>query len=84
MNGSPFRAPDPPLGAYTVAGFCEAHGIGRSLFYKLQSVNKGPRTFKAGRKTLISVEAARDWRRRMENETEQAVAANQSTAGDTA
>ena len=82
MDSSPFRAPDPPLGAYTVDGFCDAHGFGRSLFYKLQCANKGPRTFKAGRRTLISVEAAAEWRRRMENEAEQAAAANQSTAGD--
>ena len=82
MNGSFLRTPGLQLGAYTVTGFCKAHGIGRSLFYKLQNINKGPRTFKAGRKTLISVEAAANWRRQMENETEQGSAPDQSIAGD--
>ena len=82
MNGSPLRAPGPRLGAYSVSDFCEAHGIGRSLFYKLQSANKGPRTFKAGRRTLISDEAAAEWRRLMEAETKSAINQRPSNTGE--
>lgn len=56
-----------PLGAYTVAQFCAAHGdLSRTLFYELKKAGEGPRTFKAGRKTLISVEAAIEWRKTRE------------------
>jgi hypothetical protein len=46
--------------------FCEAHGISRALFYVMQRDGRGPAIMKVGKRTLISVEAATDWRRRME------------------
>ena len=52
--------------AFSVAEFCEAHGISRGTFYKLLGSGRGPRIIKAGRRTLISHEAAEEWRRRME------------------
>ena len=52
--------------AYTVEEFCEAHRISRAMFYVLQAQNKGPRIMKVGRRTLISEEAAKEWRTRME------------------
>ncbi len=52
--------------SYSVADFCRAHGISRALFYKLLREGCGPRVMKVGRRTLISREAAEDWRRRME------------------
>jgi len=48
--------------ALGVAQFCLAYGISRGLFYKLCRHGRGPRTFKVGRRTLVSVEAAREWR----------------------
>jgi hypothetical protein len=52
--------------ALTVGEFCEAHRISRALFYLLQRQHRGPRVMKCGRRTLISQEAAQDWRRAME------------------
>ena len=51
---------------YSVADFCREHGISRGLFYRLLREGHGPRVIKAGRRTLISREAAEEWRRRME------------------
>ncbi len=51
---------------YSVAEFCREHGISRGLFYRLLREGRGPRVIKAGRRTLISREAAEEWRRRME------------------
>jgi excisionase family DNA binding protein len=53
----------------SVAEFCHQHGISRGTFYKLVSEGRGPKAVKIGRRTLISSEAAEEWRRRMERET---------------
>lgn len=58
-----------PRQCFTVNEFCEAHRISRSHFYDLVRRGAGPRFFKAGLSTLISVEAAAEWRRRLEAET---------------
>lgn len=50
----------------SVSDFCRAHGISRAMFYKLTKEGRGPRTAKVGRRTLISQEAAEEWRREME------------------
>jgi hypothetical protein len=55
--------------AYSIPKFCELHNICRATFYNLRKAGKGPRLMKVGTRTLISVEAAADWRR--ERETEQ-------------
>ena len=65
------RAPRPlppiyELAAFSVFGFCVAHGLSRSLFYRLLRSGAGPRIMKCGRRTLISVEAAQRWRRARE------------------
>jgi hypothetical protein len=52
--------------AFSVTEFCDEHGISRALFYLLQARGSGPRIMKVGRRTLVSVEAAREWRRAME------------------
>jgi len=52
--------------AYSVDEFCRRHGISRAYFYLLQRRGKAPRIMKVGARTLISVEAAADWRRQME------------------
>ena len=52
--------------AYSIAEFCEAHGISVDHYFKLQREGLGPRIMKAGARTLISLEAAADWRRARE------------------
>lgn len=58
--------------AQSVTDFCHANGISRSLFYKLQRAGAGPRLMKVGRRTLISAEAAADWRKAVEQTPAQA------------
>ena len=54
---------------YTIEDFCAAHGgISKSFFHKIVNEGKGPRLMKIGRRTLISTEAAADWRVQMEKE----------------
>ena len=58
--------------AFSVPEFCEARRISRALFYLMLRDNRGPRLMKAGRRTLISREAAESWRREMEAAAEAA------------
>jgi hypothetical protein len=51
---------------FSVSDFCREHGISRGLFYNLVREGRGPQVIKAGRRTLISHEAAEQWRREME------------------
>lgn len=55
-----------PAAAFTVPEFCSAHRISRALFYILRRDGRGPRVMKVGKRTLISGEAANEWRREME------------------
>jgi hypothetical protein len=58
--------------ALTILEFCHEHGrISKSFFHRLVNEGKGPRLMKVGRRTLISAEAAADWRAQMEAETSQ-------------
>lgn len=52
--------------AQSVDEFCKANGISQSFFYKLAKQGKAPRIMKVGKRTLISSEAASDWRKEME------------------
>jgi hypothetical protein len=52
---------------YSIDEFCVAHAISRAMFYKLRNEGKGPRTMLVGTRTLISFEAAADWRRQCES-----------------
>jgi hypothetical protein len=55
---------------YTVIEFCKEHGdISKVFFYKLLKLGKGPRLMKVGRRTLITAEAAADWRKQMEQDS---------------
>jgi predicted DNA-binding transcriptional regulator AlpA len=56
------QQPRVELKAFSVDEFCAAHGISRAFFYLLQKERRGPRTLKVGRRTLVSVEAAAEWR----------------------
>lgn len=59
----------PTKAASTIPQFCADHSISRTHFYELAKQGKAPRLIKLGRRTLISVEAAADWRRSMEAAT---------------
>ena len=66
---APARRPLPPvyeLAAFSVFGFCLAHGLSRRKLYYMLEAGEGPRIMKCGTRTLISVEAAQRWRRARE------------------
>ena len=48
----------------SIPEFCEAHGISEGMFYKMKKQNRGltPREMKVGTRTLITFEAAAEWR----------------------
>lgn len=52
--------------AFTIDEFAKAHRVSRELVYKMLREGTGPRIFKAGSRTLISIEAAAEWRRQRE------------------
>ena len=54
---------------FTVQQFCDNYQIGRNLFYKMVASGTGPALMKVGRRTLISLQAANEWRERVERET---------------
>ena len=54
------------LAAFSVFGFCLAHGLSRRKLYYMLEAGEGPRIMKCGTRTLISVEAAQRWRRARE------------------
>jgi predicted DNA-binding transcriptional regulator AlpA len=56
---------------FSVPAFCADHSLSRSLFYRLVKEGRGPRLTKIARRTLVSAEAAAEWRTRMEQQTEQ-------------
>jgi len=52
--------------SYSIDEFCNLNGISRSGFYHLLKRGDGPTIMKVGHRTLVSAEAAAEWRRRME------------------
>ncbi len=52
--------------AFSIPDFCASHGITRGFLYQLWQRGLGPTRMKVGKRTLISVEAAAEWRRQME------------------
>jgi predicted DNA-binding transcriptional regulator AlpA len=69
----------PAPATFTVPEFCLAHRISRTALYKLWSKGNGPRRIQIGSgrssKVLISVEAAKAWRKAREKATKQKQAA---------
>ena len=47
--------------AFSIPEFCAAVKVSRTTFYALEAEGKAPVTFNAGRRRLISVDAARVW-----------------------
>jgi hypothetical protein len=52
--------------AMSIREFCRLHGISEDQFFKMQREGWGPLTMKVGSRTLISAEAAAEWRRKRE------------------
>lgn len=50
---------------FNVLEFCKSHKISRALLFKLWKSGDGPNVTKVGRRTLITTEAAAEWRERM-------------------
>jgi hypothetical protein len=55
-----------PTGAYSIVEFCRAHRVSRAFFYVLLKRGDAPKVMTVGRRRLVSDEAAKDWRQRME------------------
>jgi hypothetical protein len=56
--------------AYSVLEFCKAYRICRGLLYRLWREGAGPKMMKIGKRTVISREAAQEWRQKLEAEQE--------------
>ena len=46
----------------TIPEFCRDHKISRAFFYKLERGNNGPEIIKIGKRTFITLDAAKKWR----------------------
>jgi hypothetical protein len=52
--------------AMSISEFARLHGISQDQYFKMAREKWGPATMKVGKRTLISAEAAAEWRRKME------------------
>lgn len=59
----------PPVHAFTIQEFCDAHRLSRSHYYKLRKQELGPAETRLGTRVLISIEAAIRWRKKREKAT---------------
>lgn len=53
----------------TIGKFCKRNNMSRGQYYKMRAQGLAPKEMHLGRKVLISIEAAREWRRRIEELT---------------
>jgi len=58
--------------AYSIDEFCQAHGFGRSTYYKLKHDGLAPAEIRVGNKPLITVESAAIWREQMQRRAQAA------------
>jgi hypothetical protein len=56
------RDPPPERLAFTFDEFCRAHAMSRAHLYNLLKRGEGPAIMRAGKKVLITAEAAAAWR----------------------
>ena len=66
--------------AMSIREFCRLHGISEDQFFKMQREGWGPLTMKVGSRTLISYEAAAEWRRSREEAAVKEAAAKEAAA----
>jgi hypothetical protein len=63
------KTPPEPLvlGGYSIRSFCRAHGdMSEAMYFKMKAAGEGPTEMMIGRRRVISVEAAAEWRRKRE------------------
>jgi len=75
MSGELQPSTQPPpadMLAFSILEFCRRHGISRAHFYNLSKSGNAPAVMRVGRRTLISAEAAAQWRQRMEEPASEA------------
>jgi hypothetical protein len=56
------KVTDVPRAAYSIREFCVAHGISEPFYFRLKKLGLQPRETYVGRRVIISVEAAAEWR----------------------
>jgi predicted DNA-binding transcriptional regulator AlpA len=54
-------------GSFSIAQWCQHHGLSGSYFYKLQKAGRAPVTINIGRRRLVSSKADQDWVRANEH-----------------
>lgn len=47
--------------SFSIKEWCELHGVSPSTFFKLLANGQAPKTYKIGRRTLITEAAAAEW-----------------------
>ena len=63
LSGANPREPQPvPTLAMSIPQFCTSHNISEGFYYKLKKQKLNPREMKVGTRTLITFEAAANWR----------------------
>ncbi len=67
-----YKTSDDEKDAFSILEFCSRHGLSSGLYYILKRKGLGPREFRVQSRILISKEAASDWRRARELESETA------------
>jgi hypothetical protein len=60
------KSADPQALAMSIHAFCVRHDISEDMYFKMQREGWGPRVMRVGARTLISHEAAAEWRRSRE------------------
>ena len=84
MKSNPPNKPPVQKVVFTVSEFCYSRSISRSKFYEMRKAGHGPRIMKVGRRTLISYEAAEEWRIRMESDSRPSKSPRRTQRRDTA
>ena len=59
--------------AMTIAEFCERHRISKSTFYNLLANRCAPKIMTVGRRKLVTISAAAEWRGKMESASKREV-----------
>ena len=59
---------------FSIPVFCKLHDISMGTYYNLRERGEQPREMRVGKRVMISVEAAADWRRDRERHHKQHVA----------
>ena len=69
------RMENVPLQAMSIEQFAHAHGINRTTVYELLKKGEGPECMRAGKRRLVTLEAAARWRAKRESAEATEVAA---------